>query len=496
MKKMIIGLFLLLLLFLLGIWWTDKNNPYSSNTWVKPFFTTAVTKDNQIILTKNRDLHVWQIPFSQLILYAGAIFRIEGNLHNPERPFSGNEKQIIEQIHAERFNPSVAYTTTGGHFAELYMRNFGVFYNAMLDERIPTGKDDWLTRQKITLQIIATDLELVKQAGKAYTTFIPINSNTFVGTNFNTEPSDSLFALVYTLRTLSDETFIPKTLPTTIKTTAYPLQTKHAAKKLLEIYKSALQTEISKYLSDSIDPLTGLIRKEITLSSARDGIKRQSSFYDNIIAWSTANNATALGIPVSCPQLYQEKTICNFAKWKQKIIAAFWDEKEGIFINDLSQKSITNHTFTGEAFFVLPSGFFDLHTVDDKEKLFRMITYVKKNNLDKPFPLLYARTDEPDTLSFFVRYFAPSYMGRSIWSHLGQDYIQSLILLSPEHPQLLQDAKTSVAHYQKNIKKYGGYPELYDEQGNIFMTPFYKSVLHTGWVIKYEQTKMLLLSGA
>ncbi len=491
MKKLLILIFCVGILFAAGSWWTEKNTLYNQDTWVKPFFTTHVSSTGQIVIKKQRDLFVLPGPFGKLFMFAEAFFRIEGNVYNPEKPFTGNEQQIINQIHKERYTPTIPYTITGGHFAELYTRNFGIFFAAMLDPRIPTTLQDWTIRQRVTLQTLATHLELLRKAGREYTTFAPITSNTFVGANFNTEPSDSLYAIVYTLSAALDSNFIPQSLPTIHSASSYPLETQNAAKQLLQSYQPILSKAISQYLTYAIDAKSGLVKKNITLSSARDSIKRQSSFYDNVVAWATAHDATKLGIPNACPKMYMYDGHCDFAIWKKNIISAFWDDRDGLFIDDLSPSAMKNHTFTGEEFIVIPDNFFDLQNSEDSNKLYRMIKYVQKNNLDKPFPLLYAIKDQPEQYYFFVRYFATSYMGQSIWSHIGQEYIESLLVLSYDHPELLQNAKTALDSYKMNIEKYGGYPELYDKNGNIFMTLFYKAVLRNGWVINYEQAKMM-----
>lgn len=484
----------LVLIVWVGNWWAEKNNPYSSRSWVKPFFITTLASDGQIIVTKRRDLHVLHTPFGKLLMYIQACFRIEGNVYHPEEPLKGNEQSIIDQIHQERFDPGKPYAITGGHFTELYVRDLGVFYPAMLDARIPTSLDDWLARQRVTLQTVATDLELLKQSRQEYTTFVPIGPHWFTTANFNTQPSDSLFAIVYTLLAAKDETFIARALPTANPVAAYPLQTRQAAQQLIASYQDVLSNAISQYLASVIDSRTGLIKKTIRLSGARDSMKRQSSFYDNVIAWATAKYATELAIPFSSPALYRGALSCDFAKWKQTIIDAFWDETEGLFLDDLSSSSIKNHIFTGEGFLVIPTHFFDQQNAEDRRKLLRMVQYVKKSNLDRPFPLFYAQEDQPRELYFLVRYFATSYMGKSIWSYIGQEYIKSLILLAHDLPELLQEAQRHLQRYRQNIEKYGGYPELYDENGEMFTTLFYKSVLHTGWVIGYEQAKMLLAS--
>lgn len=495
MKKLFVSCLLLVAIFFLGLWYADATNPYGRFTIIKPFFTTNVLSDGQIQLHQERPIYFVNNPIVQLLTYQQRIFRTLEFAHFAEKPFYGTESQIIADIHKQRFDVTKPYVISGAHFAEFYVRNFGMFYSAMLDPRFALSQNDWQLRERVTLQTLATHLELLNQAGKEYTTFVPVWNNVFTGTDVFTKPSDSLFAVYYTLSASVNDHFISDNFPANT-TAKYRLQTKDAGEKLLHLYSSVLSQVTNTYLQNSIDPTTGLIKKSITLSSARDGIARESSFYDNVVAWSTAKMAVALGVQISCPKILEDAKIqkCNFVLWKQKIIDAFWDDKTGIFLDDLSQDSIKNHIYSGDTFIVTSTRFLDLSNENDRNMLEREIAYVQKNKLDRPFPLRYAINDQPEKLYFPVRYFATSYMGESIWSHWGIEYTKSLLLLSEYNLQYKTDAKTALDTYRNNIIRYGGYPELYDKHGNIFQTPFYKSILHTGWVINYEQARMMLES--
>ena len=493
MKRLLRIFIIFLFIFLLGLWYADATSPYGKFSIVKPFFTTKILPNGQIQLHQERPIYFVSTPLIQTVTYQQRAFRTLENARFSEKPFFGTENQIIADIHRQRFDITKPYVISGAHFAEFYVRNFGMFYSAMLDPRFALSQEDWQLRQRVTLQTLATHLELLRQSGKEYTTFVPMWSNVFTGANWATDPSDSLFAVYYTLSATIHNHFISDTFPANISA-VYKLQTQDAGNKLLYMYAPVLSNVTNAYLNNSIDPHTGIIKKSITLSSARDGIARESSFYDNVIAWSTAKMATDLGVQVTCPTILNNghNGKCDFTTWKQKIIATFWDDTTGIFIDDLSKDSIAHHIYSGDAFIVTSTRFLDLTEEDDRQKLEREIAYVQKNRLDSPFPLRYAIHDQPEKLYFAVRYFAPSYMGESIWSHWGIEYAKSLLLLSQYDPTYHAQAKMVIDAYQKNIVRFGGYPELYDKYGNIFQTPFYKSILHTGWVINYEQAKMML----
>ncbi|HSW96601.1 MAG TPA: hypothetical protein VLF89_02115 [Candidatus Saccharimonadales bacterium] len=442
-------------------------------------FSTLIDNKNQIYIKKNYSIYFLHPKITTLFIFLQAGIRII-TAKKKEKKLSGSEIEIIEQIHNIRYADENPYVTTGGHFSQLYVRNLGIFLQALVDPRLPSSKEDWTKRQSIALRTIALDLAVFSKAKKTYTTIVHLGKTLYSAMNVYTEPSDSLFGILYTLCALQDEYFIPSLFPAQT-TKQKPLQTKGAAKKLLQEHRETLISLLYDYKKYTIDPNSGLIRTDIHLASARDGIKRESSFYDNVICWSTFYLAGKLQlIPLS------EKELIT---WKQTILAAFWDEAEGIFIDDLSQESKHEKRFSADAFIVTSSGFLDMKNNNDRKKLQSLTEYIQKNKLDKPFPLAYSTSNHLSKLYWPVLLGATAYMGKTIWSHWGMEYIKALILLNQ-----VAEAKKYLAVYKQNIEQYGGYPELYDTHGEIYTTAFYRSVLHNSWVINYEQAKMMLKS--
>lgn len=435
--------------------------------------------NNQIHLLQTEQIYFTHKKRYKLFTYIRAGFRIAQTTFAIEKSLHGSEAEIIRQIHAIRYNKDNPYVITGGHFYQIFVRNLGVFFNALLDPRIPSTQDDWYLRQSIALRTLAYDLELFSQAGREYTTLTPIKNNLYTGLDLYARPSDSLHAIVYTLNALLDESLI-ETIFHAQYQTKHRLQSQTAAKKLLQTYKKTLKLLVQKYYEDLLDNSTGLIKPNLLLASARDGIKRESSFYDNVILWSTIRLASKLNVyKISDKELQT---------WKERILKTFWNKSEGIFFDDLSEQK---HLFSADSFIVLSTQFFDPKNKHDRNYLLQMIAYVKKNKLDMPFPLHYSTIDLPQKLYRPVRYFAPSYMGTSIWCHWGMEYIKVLIYLSKYDSQLLKDVKKHLFAYKKNIEQYGGYPETYDKNGKILQTRLYRSVLYNGWVINYEQAQMI-----
>lgn len=474
-------------------------DPYFKHTSVIPPFQTTIEETGVISIATQIEPILINSRLAKLLalLKTGLRIPLYAFIYQ-EKPLHGSADEIIAQIHEIRFNPQRPYVITGSHYPDLYMRNMGVFFNALLDPRLDTTESDWQNRQRLALQTIAYDLAFIQQNQQAVTTIVPLGNNKFTGLNIYTPPSDSLFAILYSLKALTDPTHIYALFPIRVQDEAcqntrtedpntncirevvgYPLQTQSAAETLLSQHHSALTRAINNYLSTSLDPETHLVRQDIHLSSARDGVKRSSSFYDNVIAWATVQTADDLGIP-------HQETLSK-EEWKQRILEAFWDEELGIFKDELHSDT----HFSADSLIVTSTGFFDLSQEADKQKLARMLSYIENHHLDQPFPLKYTAQNNKDQMHPAVRYFAPSYMGDGIWSHWGMEYIKAQLVLAPENCRLATSAQAHLKKYQDNIEKYGGYPELYKANGDFFTSPLMKSVLHTGWVVNYEQAQVM-----
>lgn len=481
-------LFFLVSLILFGAWLLRaiiQTDPYSSASRVVSPYTTAINKYGKIILINKYKMELKNTFLHRLFgLLRAGIRIIFYSLTHAEKPLSGDEEKIINQIHQLRFNPKHPYVITGSHYSDLYMRNLGIFFNALLDPRLPTTEVDWTNRQRIALQTVAYDLDFLQSTGQAVTTIMPGFGGTFTSVNIYAPPSDALFAIVYTLKALTDSTFVSRVFPAQTRS-RFALQTVDAALELLATYRQTLTIALDQYLSSILDQ-AGLVRQDITLSSARDGVKRQSSFYDNVIAWATVQLADELAI--------SHQATLDKRSWKRVIMETFWDESVGIFKDDLSTKGETSSDqslFSADSLIVTSTGFLDLKVAGDHQKLKRIVSYIRQNKLDHPFPLRYSRSNQINDMQPTVKFFAPSYMGDGIWSHWGMEYVKALLLLSPGQSDLAQLARQHLESYQQNIERFGGYPELYASDGQLFRSPLVHGVLHTGWVVNYEQARMM-----
>ena len=71
------------------------------------------------------------------------------------------------------------------------------------------------------------------------------------------------------------------------------------------------------------------------------------------------------------------------------------------------------------------------------------------------------------------------------------EYVKALLLRAPAHTEYTGLAQQFLNTYKSNIEKNGGYPEVYGTDGAVFKSPLFKSVLYTGWVVNYEQAKVM-----
>lgn len=468
--------YLLLMAFLLwlgtGIFFTD---PYFQWTRVTSPYKTVIDEHGVI---KLEEAHIPTFKtdwFSRMTALTRTGLRIVMYRWLPEPGLGGTETEVVQQLHQLRFNPEKAYVITGAHYSDLYVRNLGIFFNELLNPAIGT-EEDLLLRRRIALQTVALDLAYLRANGRLVTTIVPLGGSQFTGLNIYAEPSDSLHGVLYTLQTLRQ---------------AAP--SRPTALKLVHDNKAALQQELHRYLLTVIDPETLVVRKDVVLSGARDGVKRQAAFFDSVIAWKTVSLARQLDLVDEATWPVELRPLLDEDSWKEKIIAQYWQEDKGYFANDLSDT--TDHPFGGDSLVAFSTGFLNPKKPQDLVKLQRMVAHIQQEKLDQPFPLGYSRSNTQNEMHLTVKVFAPGYMGEGIWSHWGMEYIKVLLALSQTRTepacQYLAQARDFLAKYEQNIIQSGGYPELYQKNGQPFQTLAIRSVLHSGWVVNYEAAQVV-----
>ncbi|MDB5183623.1 MAG: hypothetical protein JWO07_304, partial [Candidatus Saccharibacteria bacterium] len=334
--------------------------------------------------------------------------------------------------------------------------------------------------QTVYLQSVAYALGVFAKNPTLTTTIVSMGPLSATCVNFYAYPSDSLFGILFALAVLNGQQsaaalhYNPK-----IKS----LDTKMASKRLLEQYRDTLLGLYEGYKDTVLDPETGLINTRVHLSGAKDITRRRSSFYDNVIYWKTTQLAMTLGI-ITTDKKYLDTL-------KKLIIKTFWLQDEGYFLEDLSAEGLQNKYYSSDWLIVLSTGFLD--PLDSKEKSYyeRSITYIKKNKIDQPFAIKYQQTTRAHRQFLAVRLAVASYGGDAIWSFWGMEYIKALTLLYKQTGQseYKKSANHHIKKYEQKMIEYGGFPEVYDPDGKLLQTPFYRSIRQTGWVIGFEQAR-------
>jgi hypothetical protein len=477
-------LFGLLLCFCIFTLYIIYTNPTRHRTIIqKPF--QIKYENNKIVLKKTHSVTIKKGFFWKAIAYYKCAFHIIANVYFGSPKAKGTtEKEIIRDVHRLRFDPKQIYLISGDHFSVQYPRNLGVFYLAMLDSRIGFDEKDWQMRQLIYLQTIAYDLEVFTQHHDITTTIVPLGPKSAAPVNIYAYPSDCLYGILYGLHACMNADALQKMYPFETEK-KFSLQTQKAAKELLDMYKKPLQKLVQQYINTVLDPDTRLIKKNIHLSSAKDITIRTCAFYDNVILWKTLQLADELEIMKTSKKYLHDM--------KVNIIKNFWNEKDGYFYEDLSDHSIKKGYYSSDWLVSMFTGFLSpLHT-DERHYFERSVRYIRKHEIDRPLGLKYQQTDRAHRQFPLVRLFVPSYGGSAIWSHWGTEYIKLLVLLysTTRKKEYQKEAGYQLDQYSQRIVKYKGYPELYDESGNMLSTLFYKSIRQTGWVINYEQAKAM-----
>jgi hypothetical protein len=459
--------------------WLHITNPYASLSIVKQPYTTDVLPSGDIAVRKQFNLQAYDSPLGRAVGYYKGGFLILQNTYFGSRPAPSNRAgDIIQDIHKLRFDSSKPYLISGDQFSVLYPRNLGVFYNSLLDPHTAHDQTDWQNRQRIYLQSALYALDAFAAANSLTTTIVPIGSETAVLTEVHpgSVPSDSLYGLLYALNALQDTSHDSQS--------AYRLQTATVTRQILTLRRYDLARLLNIYLQQVYDPATGLVRAHCDFAGARDGVVRDRSFYDTVILWKTLSLAKQLHIPMPA---------VDTGALRNKILAAYWDDAEGHFKDDLSSHPAGTN-YASDWLITLPTGLLNPANPADQTYLTRSVEFIRQKGIAAPFPIKYQATNSQVDAPWAVRMFVPNYGGDAIWSYWGAQYITLLAQLSSVtgDASYRQEAQRDIAIYNQKIEQYHGFPETFDARGNFLQNAIYKSIRQTGWVVQFEQAKMLL----
>ena len=454
-------------------------NPFSRVTIIKPTYkarfknkTLRTTNNNTLISVRDS----WFFKLFGLI--KTGLYILETRYIHSQSSKSLSIEGIIADIHWLRFNPKKLLLISGDHFNSLFVRNLGVFYYPMLDTSIPSKPIDWQHRQIVYLQTVAFALGTFNKTKKLTTTIVPVGKNSVSCINFYAYPSDTLYGILYSLAALKG---LESARPYDYSSGALELETEKEASKLLIEYGKNLKYHYETFRTTAYDETSGLVKKTIHMSGAKDITRRESSFYDNVIFWKTTELAGKLGI-IDTDKVF-------LAKLKTRILETFWLEKEGYFLEDLSEDGIKGKFYSSDWLVVQFTGFLDPVNAKERKYFTRPLEYIQKMGIARPLAIKYQHETRASRQFLAVRIAVASYGGDAIWSFWGMEYIKLLMKLFvlTSKKTYLDEADFQIEAYKKSMLENHGFPEVYDPKGKLLKTPMYQSIRMTGWVIGFEQ---------
>ncbi len=456
-------------------------NPFTRFTIVRGTYSARFGRDGLETSDANTDLGLRQHPVFRLLAYYSCAVNVLGARYlSSPRSRSGTINGIIADIHALRFDPERLLLISGDQFTALYVRNLGVFYYPMLDRAIPGSSTDWQDRELVYLQTLGYALGVFAQQPELTTTIVATGRRSATCVNIYAYPSDTLYGMLYALAALAG---LEPGRPASYAPDVHPLDTVAAAEELLETYGPLLERHYRRYLEVVLDPVTGLVRTDLVLSGAKDITQRSSAFYDNVIVWKTVQLAERLGLAGPDPEA--------LAVLKERILSRFWLPEQGHFLEDLSTEAVAGNYYSSDWLIVLATGFLDPADPAEREYFERSVAHIRATGVAEPLAIKYQSDTRAHRQFPLVRLAVASYGGDSIWSFWGMEYIKTLVLLHRHtgRQDYLDEAGRHLAGYAARMLRDQGFPEVYDAEGQMLTTPFYRSIRQTGWVIGYEQAR-------
>ncbi|QGF22857.1 hypothetical protein [Raineyella fluvialis] len=456
-------------------------NPFSRFTIVRNTYTARFTPDGLETVDRNdalvlRQHRIWRA----LAYYSCGINVLRTRYLSSPRSAAATVDGVIQDIHTLRFDPDRLLLISGDQFSALFVRNLGVFFYPMLDRSIPGDEADWQARQLVYLQTVGYALGVFARHPELTTTIVATGRRAATCVNIYAYPSDTLYGMLYALAALAR---IEPARPAAYAPDHHLLATREAAADLLARYGASLAAHYRTYRERVLDPDTGLVRKDLPLSGAKDITRRSSAFYDNVILWKTMQLAGKLGLASVDDE--------ELAAFKRQILAAFWLPEQGHFLEDLSSEGVRASYYSSDWLITLATGFLDPADPAERDYFVRSVDHIRATGIAEPFAVKYHADTRAHRQYPVVRLAVASYGGDSIWSFWGMEYIKVLLLLhrATGIAEYRDEADRHLASYAAAMVRDGGFPEVYDTAGRMLTTPLYRSIRQTGWVIGFEQAR-------
>lgn len=348
------------------------------------------------------------------------IFKRARNVHSKGfNQYTGDVKAICRQIVLDCYNHDKEYfMTSTGHYCQFWTRDFGMCTQSLLD----------LGYENQVLNTLKYALKCFEHAGKITTCLTP------KGKAFDF-PTYSPESLAYLLRSLSLAD----------------------AEDLVREHKDFLNDQLQK-ATKYIDPQTGLLRKDVHVSSIKDHAVRKSDCYTNCMLSMLSHYATKLGLENPLKKYDYANTIQSH----------FWTGTH--FLEDLSgHDSVTGDANT----FPFWTGLFQ------DPKLFQtMFDTLRKTGLDRPFPLKYTDGHAKHKM-IPIQMLTKEYEHTAIFMHLGLCFLQVVKKYD------LNYAQVYLKKYTELIQRHKNFLEVFDAQGQPYKTALHVTDEGMLWAAMY-----------
>ncbi|MBU1202061.1 MAG: hypothetical protein KJ583_07110 [Nanoarchaeota archaeon] len=324
---------------------------------------------------------------------------------NGFRRYSGDANHVCRAIVNDCYNHEKNYfMASTGHFSEFWSRDFGLCVRSL----------KYLGYQKEIENTLKYALGKFCKNKSITTTISPVGKPF----NFPTYAPDSLAFIVHSLVIANN-------------------------KEINVEYKDFIENEAKKFFEIVVDKDSGLVKKS-HFSSMKDHAVRKSSCYDNVMVGWLSKNLKTLGF---------ENPLSDY-NFKKIIKDNFWTGS--YFLDDLSGRKF----ITGDSnVFPFWTGVFN-----SRNMINSAVKSVRKEGLDKPFPLKYSMKK---SRVIWYGFFAKGYEFQNIWPMMSYPYIE---LVSSIDKEL---ARVYLKRYSEVIEKNETFLEVYTPSGKPFKTLFY-----------------------
>jgi len=319
------------------------------------------------------------------------------------KKYKGDAEKICKKIVEDCWNGKFFQTSTT-NFPQFWTRDFGFCVSSLM-------KLGYQKEVNLTLRYALNRFKEYKQI----TTTITPRGKPF---DFPKEAVDSLPWFIHALR---------------------------VAKFNYYDHKDFLNLQVQKFFDFFIDKKTGLVKKNLHVSSMKDFAVRNSSCYDNCMIGMLAKDLSHL-------KLYDPFKGYNYS---QLIKERFWNGK--YFWDDLEKQE---YVASDANIFPFITGL-----IADKEMMGSAVNEIRLANLDQPFPLKY--TAKRNNIKFiWQEWLLRDYESNSVWTHMGPLYIK---MVQQIDTKLADNYKSK---YQSQIEQQQNYLEVFFANGEPFSSPF------------------------